>query len=144
MAVEQANIKSVDDFPADRRRGGEVRAFLTPKTAGATTGFMGLASIAPGDWISEHYHPYSEEFVYVISGTLVAQLDGTAHQLQARQGMVIPINARHRLVNEGQEEVQLIFHLCPLAPRPDMGHVDTEERGDPSAPPPSGTADRPA
>jgi hypothetical protein len=29
-------------------------------------------------------------------------------------------------MNEGSEEVFIVFHLGPLAPRPDMGHVDTE------------------
>jgi putative monooxygenase len=31
-------------------------------------------------------------------------------------------------MNEGEEEAFIVFHLGPLAPRPDMGHVDTEER----------------
>ncbi len=137
MSAEPAKIRSVDDLPADNRRGGDVRALLTPRTVGATSGFMGVATIAPGDWISEHYHPYSEEFVYVMQGSLVAHLDGVAHEIRARQGLLIPINVRHRLVNAGQEEASIVFHLGPLAPRPDMGHVDTEERGDPSAPAPT-------
>ena len=126
MTVEQAKIRSVDDMPADTRRGGDIRALLTPKTVGSTSGFMGVATIAPGDKISEHYHPYSEEFVYVVSGTVIARLDGTPHEIRARQGLLIPINVKHRLMNEGDEEVFLVFHLGPLAPRPDMGHVDTE------------------
>ncbi|MGN6698266.1 MAG: cupin domain-containing protein [Thermomicrobiales bacterium] len=144
MTIEQAKIKSLDDLPADRRRGGNVQALLTPKTVGSTSGFMGVASIAPGDWISEHYHPYSEEFVYVMSGALVAHLDGTPHEVRARQGLLIPINVRHRLVNSGDQEAQIVFHLGPLAPRPDMGHVDTEERGDLSAPAPAPNANKPA
>jgi hypothetical protein len=31
-------------------------------------------------------------------------------------------------MNEGTEEAFIVFHLGPLAPRPDAGHVDTEER----------------
>lgn len=126
MTVEQAKIRSVDDMPADTRRGGDIRALLTPKTVGSTSGFMGVATIAPGDKISEHYHPYSEEFVYVVSGTVIARLDGTPHEIRARQGLLIPINVKHRLMNEGDEEAFIVFHLGPLAPRPDMGHVDTE------------------
>lgn len=137
MAEEPAKIRSLDDLPGDRRRGGEVRALLTPRTVGSTSGFMGVATIGPGDWISEHYHPYSEEFVYVIQGSLVAHLDGVPNRITARQGLLIPVNVRHRLVNDGHEEAAIVFHLGPLAPRPDLGHVDTEERGDPAAPPPS-------
>ena len=65
----EPQIRSIDDMPADNRRGGDVRTLLSPKTAGTSSGFMGVATIAPGDWIAEHYHPYSEEFVYVVSGT---------------------------------------------------------------------------
>ena len=38
----------------------------------------------------------------------------------------IPINMKHRLVNDGDEEAFIVFHLGPLAPRPELGHVDTE------------------
>ena len=129
MAVEQgqAKIQSVDEAPHDHRRGGDVRVLLSPKTVGSTSGFNGFASIAPGDYISEHYHPYSEEFVFVLQGALIARLDGARHEVRARQALLIPINVKHRLMNEGDEEAQFLFHLGPLAPRPDMGHVDTEE-----------------
>jgi putative monooxygenase len=125
-ATSEPQIRSVDDVPADTRRGGDVRTLLSPKTVGSTSGFMGVATLAPGERISEHYHPYSEEFIYVVSGELDAQLDGKSNQVRARQGLLIPINVRHRLVNDGGEEVFIVFHLGPLAPRPDMGHVDTE------------------
>jgi len=122
----QPQIRSVDEVPPDTRRGGDVRTLLSPKSVGCTSGFMGVATIAPGDRISEHYHPYSEEFIYVVSGQLEAQLDGNPRRLRARQGLMIPINVRHRLVNDGDEETFIVFHLSPLAPRPDLGHVDTE------------------
>jgi len=119
-------IVSVDAMPADTRRGGDVRTLLSPKSVGSTSGFMGVATIGPGDRISEHYHPYSEEFIFVVSGRLDAQLDGVSHPVSARQGLMIPINVRHRLVNDSDAEAFIVFHLGPLAPRPDMGHVDTE------------------
>jgi putative monooxygenase len=122
----EPQIRLVDEMPADTRRGGDVRTLLSPKTAGSTSGFMGVATIAPGERITEHYHPYSEEFIFVVSGGLDAQLDGESHRLSARQALLIPINVRHRLVNDGQEDAFIVFHLGPLAPRPDAGHVDTE------------------
>ena len=126
MESAQAKIKSVADMPSDTRRGGDLRILLSPKTVGSTSGFMGVATIAPGDKISEHYHPYSEEFVYVVRGTMIARLDGTPNEVKAGEGVFIPINVKHRLMNQGHEEVSIVFHLCPLAPRPELGHVDTE------------------
>jgi putative monooxygenase len=122
----EPQIRKVDEMPADTRRGGDVRTLLSPKTAGSTSGFMGVATIGPGERISEHYHPYSEEFIFVVSGTLDAQLDGESNRLGARDALLIPLNVRHRLVNDGEEEAFIVFHLGPLAPRPDAGHVDTE------------------
>lgn len=122
----EPKICSVDEVAVDTRRGGEVRTLLSPKSAGSTSGFMGVATIGPGDRISEHYHPYSEEFIYLVSGELDAQLDGESHALHERQGLLIPINVRHRLVNKSDADAFFVFHLGPLAPRPDLGHVDTE------------------
>ena len=122
----EAKIRSVEETPADTRRGGEVHTLLSPKTVGSTSGFMGVATIGAGDKISEHYHPYSEEFVYVVRGNIIARLDGVRNEVRAGQALYIPINARHRLMNEGTEPAFIVFHLGPLAPRPDMGHVDTE------------------
>jgi quercetin dioxygenase-like cupin family protein len=46
--------------------------------------------------------------------------------VEAGSALYVPIEVRHRLMNEGDEEAFIVFHLGPLAPRPDMGHVDTE------------------
>lgn len=128
MDEYEPQIRAVDDMAPDTRRGGDVRTLLSPKTAGTSSGFMGVATIAPGDWIAEHYHPYSEEFVYVVRGSLVAELDDERNEVPERHALFIPINTRHRLRNEGDEEAFIVFHLGPLAPRPSIGHVDTEQR----------------
>jgi putative monooxygenase len=36
---------------------------------------------------------------------------------------------RHRLRNTGSAPASVVFHLSPLAPRPELGHVDTEGTG---------------
>jgi putative monooxygenase len=131
VASEQASklepqVRSADEASADTRRGGDVRALLSPKTVGSTSGFMGMATIAPGDRISEHYHPYSEEFIYCMRGKIRADLDGKPQDVNEREALFIPINVKHRLVNDGDQEAAIVFHLGPLAPRPDMGHIDTE------------------
>lgn len=129
MADEyRPHVRAMGDVEADTRRGGDVRTLLSPKSVGCTSGFMGTASLPPGEWIAEHYHPFSEEFVFVVSGDLVAELDGERVDVPAQSGLFVPINVKHRLRNEGGEDAFIVFHLGPLAPRPPMGHVDTEER----------------
>lgn len=114
------------DIPPNTRRGAEIRVVLGPATVGSTSGFMGVATLQPGESIAEHYHPYSEEFLYVVSGTLTVDLDGDPVVLRPEQGVMVPLNTRHRLRNNGTEVVRAVFHLGPLAPRPELGHVDTE------------------
>ena len=53
------------------------------------------------------------------------------------EGLFIPKHTRHRLENNTGEQVFVVFHLGPLAPRPELGHVDTEPYPEP-APEPAG------
>jgi putative monooxygenase len=124
-------VRSLKDLSADRRRGAEVRVLLSPGTVGSTSGFMGMATLAPGERIAEHYHPYSEEFLCVVEGEITVELDGEPHPLREREGMLIPPKVRHRLRNQGTAVASVVFHLGPLAPRPELGHVDTETDGGP-------------
>jgi len=120
---------AVGDVSPDRRRGGEIRVLLGPRNAGSTSGFMGVATLEPGERIAEHYHPYSEEFLFLARGSLTVDLDGAPVTLRAGEGLFIPIGTRHRLRNTGEEQAFAVFQLGPLAPRPELGHVDTEPSG---------------
>lgn len=119
----------------DQRRGGELRVLLGPKTVGSTSGFMGVATMAPGERIAEHYHPYSEEFLYVTRGAITVDLDDKPVPVAAGEALFIPIDTRHRLRNTGDEPAEVVFQLGPLAPRPELGHVDTERTGTPPSRP---------
>ncbi|MFJ5231192.1 cupin domain-containing protein [Kitasatospora sp. NPDC088391] len=136
MTTELPRVVHVDDAPPNRKRGGDLRAMLTPTAVGATSGFMGVAIVGPGERIGEHYHPYSEEFVFVVEGDLEVDLDGVPQKLRPDQGLMIPIGMRHRFRNVGTGDARMVFHLGPLAPRPELGHVDTEEQGATEAGPP--------
>ena len=114
------------DTPPNRRRGGDIRVLLSPASVGATAGFMGTLTLEPGEVVTEHWHPYSEEFLYCASGEVVATLDGEQRRLPGESAVHIPIGVRHRIVNDGAEPAQLVFFCGPLAPRPELGHVDTE------------------
>ena len=59
---------SIDDVPANRRRGGDIRTILSPATVGATSGFLGTLRLEPGEVVTEHWHPYSEEFLFCVRG----------------------------------------------------------------------------
>jgi putative monooxygenase len=128
-------VLSIHDVAANRRRGGDIRTLLSPATVGATSGFLGTLTLLPGEVVTEHWHPYSEEFLFCVRGGVSARLDGVLLALPAESGVHIPIGVRHRIVNDGTTEAFLVFHLSPLAPRPDLGHVDTEPLPAPEARP---------
>jgi putative monooxygenase len=118
---------AVSDVPANRRRGGDIRVVLSPRTTGSTSGFMGTLTVSPGEFVAEHYHPYSEEFLLIVEGELTVRIgDGEPFTLGAGEGTMVPIGERHRVWNDGPQTVRGVFHLSPLAPRPELGHVDTE------------------
>jgi len=121
---------AVDDVAANRRRGGDVRVQLSPVTVQSTSGFGGTLTLPPGDYICEHIHPYSEEFVYVVRGTVMMRIGTEYIELGPGDALMVPIGVRHRVENRGTEDVTAVFHLSPLAPRPDLGHIDTESRAD--------------
>jgi putative monooxygenase len=88
---------------------------------------MGIAYLQPGEHFVEHYHPYSEEFMYLIRGNIRIRINGEQElHLNPGDALMIPKTVRHRVENTGDEEACMVFHASPLAPRPDLGHVDTE------------------
>jgi putative monooxygenase len=119
-------IVSVDDVPSNRRRGGDIRTILSPATVGATSGFMGTLRLAPGEVVTEHWHPYSEEFLFCVRGDVELRINGEPRRLRGDEGVLVPIGVRHRLANDGDAEAFFVFQLGPLAPTPQLGHVDTE------------------
>ncbi|MFE9253830.1 cupin domain-containing protein [Streptomyces sp. NPDC006879] len=125
-AISRTVKVAADEVEANTKRGGDIRVTLSPKTVGCTSGFGGVMTLDPADWVTEHYHPYSEEFLHVIDGTLEMTLDGQKVVLNAGDSLLVPIGVRHRLVNVGEVTARCSFHLSPLAPKPEYGHVDTE------------------
>lgn len=130
MAVVNRPVKvAFSDIPPDQRRGGDLRVLLGPRTAGSMSGFMGALRLRPGERISAHRHPYSEEFLYVVRGSVVLRTVGEPVALSADESVMTPRNVLHQLENNGTEPAFVVFHLSPLAPRPDLGHVDEELSG---------------
>jgi putative monooxygenase len=135
-------VVKLAEITPNRRRGGDIRITLGPATVGATSGFGGILELQCGERVNEHYHPYSEEFLHVISGHGDFEVDGVHLAVGPGESVLVPIGVRHRLVNNGTEPVRAVFHLSPLAPLPALGHVDLEEPADPQAPHPQ-VGDRP-
>ena len=53
---------------------------------------MGTLTLEPDEIITEHWHPYSEEFLYCVSGDALITLDGA--QRQTGRGIRSPYSDR--------------------------------------------------
>jgi putative monooxygenase len=118
---------SCSSIPVKTDRGGQMQVLLSPKTVATKTGFMGTLVLAPGEAYKKHYHPYSDEYVYIINGEVTISEDTNAIVAQAGTAVFIPKNTPHRLENTGHYDTMVVFFSCPLAPQPDKGHVMLEE-----------------
>lgn len=133
-AQEPRTLKvHVTDAAENTRRGGDIRVTLSPKTVGCGSGFGGVLVLKAGEVVTEHYHPYSEEFLHVVEGSLEMLLDGEPVEIGPGDSLLVPIGTRHRLRNVGDDTARVVFHLSPLAPRPELGHIDTEAPVDAAA-----------
>lgn len=137
MASPAARRKvSVSEVVPSTRMGGEDMALLTPKSVGATSGFLGTMSLRPGEYVGSHYHPYSEEFLFVVTGRLVVRIDGEEFCAGLGDAVFIPRGAEHRIENRGDATAYAVYQNGPLAPDPKLGHVDLEDMPDPADAPP--------
>ena len=74
--------------------------------------FQSVVSLEPGASFPRHSHP-GEEFIYVVKGTWVYQLDGQPPvTLKAGQALFIPYGAVHSARNVGSETgIELATHV---------------------------------
>jgi malonyl CoA-acyl carrier protein transacylase len=70
--------------------------------------------------------PVLEEFLYCQSGDVLVTLDGEERRLTTESAVHIPLGVKHRIVNDTAATATFVFFCGPLAPRPELGHVDTE------------------
>ncbi|GAA4233590.1 hypothetical protein GCM10022254_36380 [Actinomadura meridiana] len=126
IRADRSTVRSFDATRSNRQRGGDMRTMLSPVTVGCSTGISGAVELMPGERVGEHYHPYSEEHLFLVEGTVRVDLDGVPRELRPRDAVLVPRNVRHRVTNVGSAPALIVFALSPLAPRPELGHVVTE------------------
>jgi len=123
----QITSVSRSSVPAKTDRGGSMHVLLSPRTVETKTGFMGTLVLSPAEIYQKHYHPYSDEYLYIVRGEVTITGASNTIVAQADTGVFIPKDAPHRLQNTGTEDALIVFFACPLAPRPDLGHVTLED-----------------
>jgi putative monooxygenase len=67
---------------------------------------------------------------------VVVFLNGEQVELRADEAVLITRGMRNRMENRGTVTARAVFQVSPLAPKPELGHVDTEPVPAPEAGPP--------
>ncbi|MGW4826630.1 cupin domain-containing protein [Amycolatopsis japonica] len=127
---------SMRDVIPSTRMGGSIHPLLTPLTVGATAGFLGTMRLEPGEFVATHYHPHSDEFLFVAQGVMTLRLADEIVVVEANEATMIPKHTPHRIENNGDAPTLLVFQMAPLAPSPEEGHVEVEAMPFPDAAPP--------
>ena len=116
------NLINKTEVPDVTQRGGRIKVLAAPGTLGTTRLIMGTAVLFPGDEIREHLHDYGEEAVYVVKGSGVLYVDNERVLFEKGSAFVIRQGQLHMIVNEGHEDIEMVFSSAPLAPSPEKGH----------------------
>jgi transcriptional regulator with XRE-family HTH domain len=83
--------------------GGTVRPLVRGERAMLPVEYLG----APREFAEYFAHP-GEEFVYVVSGTIEADIEGEPHVLDAGESLYFSGGLRHRWRDVGESEVRLV------------------------------------
>ena len=101
--------------------------YLADLAAGERAG-MKHWCVEPGATLPTHRHE-NEQIGYVISGTLVARVEGEEHRLEAGDSYAFPSEELHGAENRGDEPAVGIGVLSPPRDEPDWSR-ETRTRAD--------------
>jgi mannose-6-phosphate isomerase-like protein (cupin superfamily) len=83
------------------------------EAGGARQHSVALVVIPPGGSSAEHYHTGAEETYYVLRGTARMVVDGREFELGPGQACLIQPPERHRVFNEGTEDLEFLAVCAP-------------------------------
>ncbi len=100
--------KLAEDKPIDPKKGFNVTQVASGKNASVY-----LVQAAPGSILKMHYHNYRDEIVYVTAGQATFTVSGENYTEKAGDLMYIPAMTLHRVVADGNENLQMVSTFTP-------------------------------
>jgi mannose-6-phosphate isomerase-like protein (cupin superfamily) len=77
-----------------------------------------LMALKPGEDIGEETHATHDQFFRVEEGNGAIVIDGTSHEIEGGDAIIVPAGARHNLTNTGDEPLKVYTLYGP------PNHVD--------------------
>ncbi len=107
---------------------GRLSWLSEPRVTAAERFSTGLVVLEPGKGHDRHNHPYSEEILYVISGTGLQTVEhpGKVEEREVGPGTLvhIPTALYHSTVNNGDVPMELIAIYAPFGPEAELRELD--------------------
>jgi quercetin dioxygenase-like cupin family protein len=121
-AVSPVSVVPLDTVPdIELPNGSFSRMLVTGERAEGATASLGYSVFRPGTALGSVAHE-TEELAYVLSGRGRLQLDDGPVEFEAGQALHIPAGVWHAVVNDGDQDVVMVFGF----PHPD--YPPTERR----------------
>lgn len=67
----------------------------------------------PGTSEVRHYHQKSRQFFFVLSGVAIIEIEGQHIILNAHEGIEVPPNTPHQMMNHSNDEVEFLVVSHP-------------------------------
>ena len=124
---------------ASRRRRAHA---AQPEDRGVEVRLHGRGDARARRQISEHWHPFSEEFIYCVRGTLTADLDDEPREVERGRGALRPVHDAPPPPQRGRRG--RVHRLPPRAPRSARRTSDTWTPSEAHRRSPASASSRPA
>jgi mannose-6-phosphate isomerase-like protein (cupin superfamily) len=72
-----------------------------------------LEKMPPHTSEQKHMHRVSQQFFYILKGIAVFEIENEQLELQTNQGIHIPAGKQHKVINEGEEDLELLLSSQP-------------------------------
>ena len=99
-------------YPTSADTHGLARSILVGGPQGAIHTELVLSQLASGGWLNHHIHSY-EESLFVLSGELLADIDGQARKLQPGDFGLHPLGVTHAVANIGTQPARWLSVNTP-------------------------------
>jgi len=121
--VSQAGVISLHDVdPVELPMGSWSRLLVTQRTVTGNASTMGYSVFKPGLVAADLSHSV-EELAFVVGGRGAVRLEDGRLAVHAGQALFIPARAWHTVVNDGDEDLVMVFSF----PSPDYPPTERRE-----------------
>lgn len=116
QGMQYSEESQVEGFEASSPYKRTLKVLLSPQINGTRNISLGMTVLDPGCSSSPHSHKTQEEIWYVLAGTGLATVAEETIRIQKGTAIYIPPEQSHQLLNEGNEQMRVLWAFSPPGP----------------------------